>query len=226
MKTQTKQSIGRPFWMAVVCLLLVISSCQKDNEPDAPSTLLAFAVESETKTAVIDELNNTITVHIGDLMDWQSLEVTFSAENNGLLMYQGQALASGSSTLEFTKPVELILHSSGGDYQDTWKVEVNSLVSDYGLGRVLQKAETADKGHPFYFDQGESGPFSLINCGPTVTTMAIKWGDNTFAGTPQQARAAIRPSGGWWFTGDIANYLHAHGVSFAYADLATSISAT
>lgn len=220
--------MNKPFWVALMFLLVAVSSCRKDAQLDLDnlSSLSAFAIESETQAAVIDPQNKTITVHIGELMDWQNLKINFTASHSGKLMYEGQALASGSSTLDLTKPVELALHSSEGVYQDTWKLVVNSLIADYGLGSTLHKAADVSKAHSFYFDQGESGTHSWINCGPAVATMAIKWADASFTGTPEAARAAILPGGGWWYTNNIADYLQTHGINLAYTTLATSLSLT
>jgi len=49
--------------------------------------------------------------------------------------------------------------------------------------------------------------------------MIIKWGYPSFTGTPEQARSAILPNGGWWYTGDIVRYLGQHGINTVYAEL-------
>ena len=54
-----------------------------------------------------------------------------------------------------------------------------------------------------------------INCGPTVSTMALKWADSTFTRTPADARKQIEPLGGWWTTGEVESYLRYYGLSTA-----------
>jgi hypothetical protein len=82
----------------------------------------------------------------------------------------------------------------------------------YGLGEDQTAGKSLNKSYNFYFDQFDGSKFQSINCGPTVTTMAIKWADSTFSRKPVDARNSIPESGGWWYTSDINNYLSANDI--------------
>ena len=87
------------------------------------------------------------------------------------------------------------------------------LIRKYGLGRILEKSQSSDVSYYWYLDQMNTGEYSGINCGPTSVTMAIKWVNENFNKTPQDARITYRPTGGWWYTSDIINYLNTYLVN-------------
>lgn len=212
-----QSKLSKPLWLLTV--LLIFSACQKDKDLDISLSLTAFSIESETRPAMIDEQSNTITVFVGDMMDWTGLTITFQTGSSNRLMYGDTELTSGSSTLDLTRPISLSLQSSISNQKEAWTVDVKSLFADYGMGNILHRAGNADQGRLFYFDQYGSGPHQYLNCGPTVTAMAIKWGYPNYTGTPQQIRSAIRANGGWWYTNDIIGYLSQQGIHTAIADL-------
>ncbi len=82
----------------------------------------------------------------------------------------------------------------------------------HGLGKNLTNENSVESPHDWYFDQSESGQFSSINCGPSVATMSVKWFDGTFSFLPEDARNTYHPTGGWWYTNDIINYLNKFSV--------------
>ncbi len=82
-----------------------------------------------------------------------------------------------------------------------------------GLGTHLTASKSLNKDYSYYFDQFDGSQYQGINCGPTVTTMAIKWADSTFSKLPVDARNTIPASGGWWYTSDINNYLNMNGIN-------------
>ncbi len=82
----------------------------------------------------------------------------------------------------------------------------------YGLGLSLEREVSNDVSNEWYLDQEFSGRYSSVNCGPTSVTMAIKWIDSLFTGTPEDARNMYRPTGGWWYTDDVIAYLNHHSI--------------
>ena len=88
-----------------------------------------------------------------------------------------------------------------------------SLIRSYGLGKTLTKEVSNDLDYEWYIDQSNSGPYSLLNCGPAAVTMAIKWFDKNFSGTAQDARNVYHSSGGWWYTNDMIAYLNKYNVT-------------
>lgn len=83
----------------------------------------------------------------------------------------------------------------------------------YGLGNTVTSEVSNNNNYEWYLDQGNSGIYSGVNCGPTSVTMAIKWTSESFDKTPQDARNTYRSTGGWWYTSDIINYLNMYSVS-------------
>ncbi|HCW09139.1 MAG TPA: hypothetical protein DGG95_17420, partial [Cytophagales bacterium] len=99
-----------------------------------------------------------------------------------------------------------------------WRCEKNEVVPNpiskaYGLGNTITKQVSNNDSYQWHFDQGNSGIYSGVNCGPTSVTMVIKWAEESFDKTPQDARNTYRSSGGWWYTSDIINYLNMYSVS-------------
>ncbi|MGZ3767689.1 MAG: hypothetical protein ACXVA2_23700, partial [Mucilaginibacter sp.] len=57
----------------------------------------------------------------------------------------------------------------------------------YGLGSTLTAEKSLNKTYDYYFDHFDGSQYQTVNCGPTVTTMAIKWADSTFLKKPVDA---------------------------------------
>jgi hypothetical protein len=83
----------------------------------------------------------------------------------------------------------------------------------YGLGLELNAEADNSAAYEWYLDQQNTGAFSLVNCGPTSVTMAIKWFNESFSKTPLDARNTYYPEGGWWYTNNMIDYLTNHGVT-------------
>jgi ABC-type bacteriocin/lantibiotic exporter with double-glycine peptidase domain len=65
--------------------------------------------------------------------------------------------------------------------------------------------------YEWYIDQNNTGEYSNINCGPTSATMVLKYLDETFDKTVEDARKEIKPEGGSWSNYDIINYIKDNG---------------
>ncbi len=77
----------------------------------------------------------------------------------------------------------------------------------FGLGRNVTEEVSNDVPYEWYIDQGHTGTYSLSNCGPASSTMAIHWAQPQSTSTTEQARSRYESQGGWWYTGDLINYL-------------------
>ena len=95
------------------------------------------------------------------------------------------------------------------------------LLETYGLGEHLTASNSLIKDYDYYFDQFDGSKYAGINCGPTVTTMAIRWADPSFSKKPVDARNAIPANGGWWFTSDIQNYLDSDNINHSVVSFTT-----
>jgi hypothetical protein len=122
-------------------------------------------------------------------------------------------IPAGTSAME----VDVTLTVSDGKSQSTKtkivEVPAFSVIRSIGLGKSLTNEASNDVNYEWYIDQSNSGPHSLVNCGPASVTMAIKWFDENFSGAVQDARNVYHSSGGWWYTNDIIAYLNKHNVN-------------
>ncbi len=221
-------SVPRILLFTVTFFTLVLTGCKKDDVIDPSLSELPafvnFSIESETQATVINRNAKTVSVKLGNLEDWSALKVNFDLSASGQVFFKNEALISGTSTLDLSKQVEIEVKSPDGTQSTTWKIEHTSALENYGLGKWLTSATSLPASSNFYFDQGGTGAYQFINCGPTVATMAIKWSDPAFSLTPLDAREAILPEGGWWYTNNIANYLNSYNISTGYFGMPDTLS--
>lgn len=92
-------------------------------------------------------------------------------------------------------------------------------VRRWGLGNILEGEFSNNVDYDWYYDQSGTGPHSDVNCGPTTVTMAIKWFDEQFSKTPEDARKFYKSSGGWWGTSNITGYLDKYSVNNSTIEL-------
>lgn len=119
--------------------------------------------------------------------------------------------------LDETRDVNIKLVVSDGQYSDTIQktisLPITTIQRSYGLGINLNDSHSNNVDYDWYYDQMNTGSFSLINCGPASVTMAIKWAVPDFTESPEDARNTYQTGGGWWYTDDIINYLNLHLVN-------------
>jgi hypothetical protein len=115
----------------------------------------------------------------------------------------------------FTANVTLTANDGKTERSVTHAVQIPALspARSLGLGKNLSHETSNNVSYDWYLDQGGSGQFAGVNCGPASVTMAVKWANQNFSGTVEDARQTFRPEGGWWYTNDIQNYLEQSKVS-------------
>jgi hypothetical protein len=82
----------------------------------------------------------------------------------------------------------------------------------WGMGSVQKSYVHADRAYDWYIDQADTGDYSSENCGPASVTMAIKWYDQSFNKTAEDARNTYPEGGQGWPTYDIINYLNLYSI--------------
>ncbi|MCF7849590.1 MAG: hypothetical protein K9M45_12130, partial [Kiritimatiellales bacterium] len=94
-------------------------------------------------------------------------------------------------------------------FQDPW-------LTTWGMGSSQTAYTHLDRTYDWYIDQGNTGPASNKNCGPSTTVMAIKWYDGSYTGTVEEARDWSYDSAGndWWYTNHMIDYLNLNSIPF------------
>ena len=113
-------------------------------------------------------------------------------------------------------PTEFVDEEDLANERQREKIEAN--VKEWFLGEKLHKYVGNNRDYDWYIDQGLTGEHSNDNCGPASAVMAMKWIDEDFMGTAEEARQQFIPEGGWWFTSTIAEYFDSHGLDYSYWD--------
>lgn len=195
-------------------------SCKKDNTVSLSSenNILSFAISGQLSIANIDNNSHTVNLIIPYTIVKTAINASYSTSKNDVVTIDGSVQQGNTITGDFSKPVTMTITAPNGNIS-TWTIIVSSDMEAYGLGHSVTASNSLNKPFNWYYDQGNSGQFSSINCGPAAVTMAIKWSDSTFTKTAEDARKTYRSTGGLWYTTDIVNYLSLNGINSAYTTL-------
>lgn len=82
-----------------------------------------------------------------------------------------------------------------------------------GIGKYLYESYSSDRSYNWYIDQGETGVYGNINCGPSVTYMALKWNDRQWSTTVEDFRDTEKEWGVLWNTKQIRDTLNKYTTS-------------
>lgn len=209
----------------IISILLIgclIVGCGKDPVPVPPvpddnsyillqyDNYVVYADEKEVGVAV--SANTDYNVNIPDgAQSW----VSFQGKGTG---NKFAFLKLTDNTTGVTRSAKIAFASVSGTSSDTLTItQDGKVISDYyhqwGLVGKAITSKSNDRSYEWYFNQGETGSYSSVNCGPASTTMSVKWSKMYFDKGVSDARKAYRPTGGWWYTSDIINYLNDNGVT-------------
>jgi hypothetical protein len=200
-----------------ICLIQAFS-CKKDGRPaqqqvqSLETGIVNFSINGQVMASNIDTLQNIITVTIADSLNEHALTANFTL-SGPLNATANNTAVNSSFVYDFSKPVNFAVTSADKKRSTTFKVIVQTELQYYGVAGNVIAANSLNKSYNFYYDQFDGSTYQAINCGPTVSTMAIKWADPTFTKKPVDARIAIPEDGGWWLTSDIQNYLSTNGIN-------------
>ncbi len=79
---------------------------------------------------------------------------------------------------------------------------------------VYARDVSNNRPYEWYMDQGDTGEFAGINCGPTSTAMILKWLNRNSLVTGESLRNEIPANGNWWSTVIIQNYMNRNGIFY------------
>jgi hypothetical protein len=200
--------------------LSVVFSCKKDSQqqiqqqsqlPSLETGLISFNIQGQLFPTAIDTDKNIISVVVPHTINLQNLTVNFSLANQVNASIKNTAINSGS-VIDLSKISYLTVTSADKKRSTTYQLNIETDLYYYGLRGNLISENSLNKNYNFYYDQFDGSEWASINCGPTVSTMAIKWADSTFTKTPVDARAMYNPQGGWWSTRNVNDYVSHSGI--------------
>lgn len=196
-----------------------IFSCKKDSKeqpsPTGPPViggLVSFSANGQLVDADIDTAHKDVSFVLGNAADFHKVIINFTLANNVTAKINGSTVQSGSS-VDFTKPVTLKLTSRDGKQSVNFAVAAQTELQYLGVAGNIVARKSLNRSYNFYMDQFDGSPSQPFNCGPASSSMAIKWADSTFTGTPAYARTIFEPGGEWWQTGDVSGYLSKYYIS-------------
>ena len=195
-----------PFLALVV--FCTLAGCKKDQQSQAPK-LVDMSIEGQTAKKAMDAAF-TFRFLIGDDVDITKVQTHFKLNAGNKALLNNTEVTDGS-VIDFSEARTLTVVA--GERSANYTIDVQKEWSYFGLTGTVTASKSLNKDYNFYFDQFDGSALQAINCGPTVTTMAIKWVDKSYTGTPAQARTDVPANNDWWYTNNITKYLGDHGVS-------------
>lgn len=201
----------------ILCFTAIFFSCKKEagkspvTTPLPPLNLSGFSVTGQMSGAFIDKAADTILVVVPYSSDLHNLAVNFIVDAGTIVKLNNNAITSGALS-DLSQPFTLTILSSDQKRSVSFKGKVQTDLQYFGIAGSLVAENSLNKAYDFYLDQMDGSAYQSVNCGPTVSTMALKWGNQNFAGTPAGARGRIPENGGWWYTNDIQKYLSDNGM--------------
>ena len=213
----------KTYLLVLLVGLLQFISCKKDA-PQQNSQhqtqvspleggVQSVSIKGQLFNTVIDTQKNVITIIVPHTLNVHSLAVNFTLGPSVNATIAGSDVSSGVQ-IDFSKLVYLTVTSADKKRSTTFLLDVQTDLYYYGLNGTLLAEKSLNRDYKFYFDQFDGSASQAVNCGPTVSTMAIKWADSTFTKTPADARNTYEPGGGWWSTRNVTDYLTGNGINF------------
>jgi len=209
----------KSYLVLVFVNILLLAACSKDTVKQQPgpqdhgfkSGLLTFSANGQLVDAMIDTAHDLILVTTKDTTGQSKLVINFTLQSQASASINGQNIINGA-TVDLTSPLNFTVTSADKSRSSTFKLVAETELGYIGMPGIVIAQNSLDKSYSYYFDQFDGSTWQSINCGPTSTTMAIKWADSTFTGKPLDARHMYLPQGGWWNTSQILAYLYDNGI--------------
>lgn len=221
-----------------VAVIILVSGCSKqaDEAPPQvvvvssanPADIIAFSINGQDAQVSISQSAHTVWVQLPDTVNsGANLVASFTLSPGCTATVNNQAQVSGVSANDFSDDVFYNITAPGQAPQG-WTVTAtnNSYTYSWGMGHFLQSSMNNNRGYNWYIDQGTTGIFAPVNCGPSSVTMAVKWADSTYANNAEYARSKYEPQGGWWYSTDIIGFLNDNGIPHAIVALADTQDST
>lgn len=199
-----------------------------DNTPTAVikgftldnSLFYRYSPECQVAVHVSIEDGMSYDVVIPETAGWISTS-TLHNDKSGYVNFDISANATGkdrSALVEFKygpdSSKKITISQSAAAKQDFF--------AEWGLEGSVVQTVSNDRPYNWYIDQGDTGTYSSVNCGPSSATMCAKWFNPEYLAGAEAAREEYSPTGGWWYAKDIDAFLTAHKISYRKVQFATA----
>lgn len=201
-------------------LLLLVSSCENSE-----AYLIDYSINEVTKDIEIVDSAATINITFpGSVTAAENIVTTFELSEGASLLIGDMRQTSGVSEVNYEAPFSLQVISENEKNIQTWSVRSynNGYSADWGLGGFISEFQSNDRSYDWYINQGNTGPFSSVNCAPSSVVMACRWNDEEFPYSVVDARSMYHPEGGGWYTSDIDDCLTDFNIHHQIIELAES----
>lgn len=198
----------------IISVTIIVVSCQKDENNFDPNNL-----KPQADFKYYDEIDQIKLVDNSSDPEFDTLKLKWTANSDLIDFTNESASITYFPIPDISEPlaIDITLTANDGNSENSVSKSITlpilTNIRKWGLGTELMQEKSNNANYNYYLDQMNTGTYSSINCGPTVVTMAIKWADETFTKTAEDARNTYRAGGGWWYTSDIINYLNDYNIS-------------
>lgn len=199
----------KKYLLYLLCFF-VLFACKKDETTGVIKAELSFefSVTGQLYPVIKNQAKQSLEIIIPQHSSKSDLATVVNTSAQTYAVLNNSPLINQETTVDYTQPVQLDLLSAN-QLLESWTVNVKSESEAYGLGSVITDARSLAAQHDYYFDQYGTGKYAMVNCGPAVATMALKWADPKFNKSVSAARDSIKPNGAKWLASDMAKYIDA-----------------
>ena len=205
---------------------LLTAGCHKtDVQHSSAAEIISYKIVGQTPQVNISSGIRNIQLKFPEtVLTGDNLVADFSISPGAQASINNVSQVSGITANNFDRVLNYLVIAQDGSSSNTWVVKAsnNDYSYDWGLGHFIKTQSSNNRAYEWYYDQGSTGVYSSVNCGPCATTMSIKWADPAFNKPPEYARNFYGVNGGWWFTTDINNYLNDNNIPKANIPLSTN----
>lgn len=202
-------SMGKGYGRSVRCVKTVPSDQLEITLDNPANSTVSMLPIGDNKVIDFNSTKAWSLDIVGNNTHWFTIENKIG-ETGGDSQFTINALANNTHAPR----VATITISTKGS---TETITLTQLVlSSWGLIPVIGDRKSQNRSYEWYIDQFGTGVYESNNCGPTVSTMVLKWYNESFNRTVLDARAEIKPDGKWWQTQDIKAYLEKYGTTSKY----------
>lgn len=97
----------------------------------------------------------------------------------------------------------------------TMLIPVCSVTTTQTYAASSSEGVSNNRNYEWYMDQGSTGYYSDINCGPTSAAMVAKWVNGNSTDTGESLRKIEPNNGQWWNTKIIESYFRSRNINYS-----------